>query len=72
MNTVYAIAISACCHCAFGWWTKNTETGRGLKNFLQTWKTDSPLHLLLCAGSVFILGACAILALGLTLKALGA
>lgn len=58
-------------YAGFHAWCEKTERGQRLRTFLQTWKTDSLLYLILCAGSVFIWSCCAILALGLTLKKLG-
>lgn len=70
-DKIILILINGMIYAAFHAWTNHTVTGQMLKRFLTTWKTDSLLHLILCAGSVFILSACAILALGLTLRELG-
>ena len=70
-DKIILILIYGCIYAAFGWWTTNTSPGRSLKHFLQTWKADGWVHGVMCSVTVFILGVCAILALGLTFKALG-
>lgn len=71
MDKIALIVFYGCIYAAFGWWHENTEIGRGAVKWLRGWKTDSFLHLVLCAGSVYILGVCAILAAGLSFMWLG-
>lgn len=71
MKYLYIVLFNGLIYAAFGWWTTSTDSGRGVKHFLQTWKTDSFLHLCMVGVSVFIWGVIGILALGLTFKALG-
>lgn len=55
-------------YCAFDQWTKHTASGRYVKDYLQNWRADGFIHLILCAGSVWLLGVCAILAVGLAFR----
>ena len=71
MDKVILIGFYGLCYAAFNWWHENTEVGRNAVKWLRGWKTDSFLHLILCAGSVYILGVCAILAIGLTFMVFG-
>jgi hypothetical protein len=71
MNLLGLILANACIHGISNWWMTNTLKGREFKTFIQTWRTDSLLHLILCGGTVFIYSCLAILLLGLTLRELG-
>jgi hypothetical protein len=68
--THYAALISfyGVIHFVANLYFEKTESGRGFAKFLQTWKTDSLLHLVLCALTVLTFGVAAILALGLALR----
>jgi hypothetical protein len=65
MKHLYLIGIYGIIHFAFNQWTVHTVSGRWVKDYLRNWKTDDLLHLILCAGSVWLMSVCAILAVGL-------
>jgi hypothetical protein len=71
MKYLYIVLFNGLIYAIFGWWTTSTDSGKSLKHFLQTWKSDSFLHLVMVAVSIFIWGTAAILGLGLGLQALG-
>ncbi len=65
------ICVYALIHLAFNTWTEKSRMGQGLKHYLVNWRADGWVHGVMCSVSVFLLAACGILALGLTLHALG-
>lgn len=71
MKYLYIVLFNGMIYAAFGWWTTSTDSGKSVKHFLQTWKTDSFLHLCMVAVSVSIWGIVGIFALALTLQAIG-
>lgn len=68
MKQVMLIGCYGLMYFAFDQWTTHTASGRYVKDYLQNWRTGSFLHLILCAGSVWIIGVCLILATGLALR----
>lgn len=70
-NQIIHVLILGVIYASAGWWKDNTETGRRLRDYLRNWRADGWIHLILCAGSVYILGVCAILAVGLAFIHLG-
>lgn len=71
MDQIALIGFYALCHMTFGWWHENTEIGGRFVKYLREWRTDDFLHLILCAGSVWLIMVCSILGLGLGLRLLG-
>lgn len=68
MKTIALIGVYGLIHFAFNQWTEHTLSGRWLRDYLRGWKTDSLLHLILCAGSVWLISCCTILAVGLAFR----
>ena len=58
-------------YAAFHTWTEKSIWGIALKKYLQEWRTGSLVHLILCALTVYTFAACGIVALALTLEAIG-
>lgn len=71
MNLLGLILANACLHGMARWWMTNTVAGSDFQTFLQTWRTDSLLHLILCGLTVFTYSCLAILLAGLTFRFLG-
>jgi hypothetical protein len=65
------IGVYALIHLAANLWFEHSKMGQGVKHYLQNWRADGWVHGIMCSVSVFIVSCCAILALGLTLHALG-
>lgn len=71
MNTIGLILCYGCIYGMANWWYQNTASGKSFVRFCQTWRADGWVHGCLCAGTVYIFGVAAILALGLTFRILG-
>ncbi len=71
MNQLKLIGVYALMHLSANLWFEKSRMGQGLKHYLVNWRADGWVHGIMCSISVFILSACAILALGLTFRVLG-
>ncbi len=70
-DKIILVLIYAAIHLAFNLWTEHSKMGQGVKHYLVNWRADGWVHGIMCSVSVCIIGIGAIMAIGLTLHALG-